>query len=335
MLNKATVIIPAHNRPERLRRLLAYYENTGIQILVSDSSREKYTGPINAETTTYVHQPNTHFLIKIRDVLHLIKTPYVLYCADDDFAVPEAIEEIICFLEQNEDYTVAQGHYLTFTPYKNKVKFLPRYIRNFNSRITNDNPIERLHGQCGVYASLLYGVARTENFKRIYSHCFDDAGELRFNNLFLAEEYFQNAMLIEGKYATLPYFYSARERIKGSATSTTVPSSVIKTRPEHALELSGYILALSELLSLKTGMTLDEAKSEIQKIITAPADTPAVMFKRRVNTWLSKSPLLYPLTLMSEWRYAQKGLNAVKGMQSYPCTFSTPEREKIEKFISY
>ena len=30
---------------------------------------------------------------------------------------------------------------------------------------------------------------------------------------------------------------------------------------------------------------------------------------------------------------ANKGLKAVQGMQSYPCTFSTPEKEEIIKAI--
>ena len=37
-LQNVTVIIPAHNRPERLRRLLDYYSRTDIKVLVPDSS---------------------------------------------------------------------------------------------------------------------------------------------------------------------------------------------------------------------------------------------------------------------------------------------------------
>ena len=44
-LQNVTVIIPAHNRPERLRRLLDYYSRTDIKILVPEigraSSRER------------------------------------------------------------------------------------------------------------------------------------------------------------------------------------------------------------------------------------------------------------------------------------------------------
>ena len=41
-LQNVTVIIPAHNRPERLRRLLDYYSRTDIKILVPDSSDQPF-----------------------------------------------------------------------------------------------------------------------------------------------------------------------------------------------------------------------------------------------------------------------------------------------------
>lgn len=47
-LQNVTVIIPAHNRPERLRRLLDYYSRTDIKVLVPDSSDHPFA---DAEST--------------------------------------------------------------------------------------------------------------------------------------------------------------------------------------------------------------------------------------------------------------------------------------------
>ena len=44
-LQNVTVIIPAHNRPKRLRRLLDYYSRTDIKILVPDSSDHHLSAP--------------------------------------------------------------------------------------------------------------------------------------------------------------------------------------------------------------------------------------------------------------------------------------------------
>ena len=48
-----------------------------------------------------------------------------------------------------------------------------------------------------------------------------------------------------------------------------------------------------------------------------------------------KHPLLRWVNRLANWRYNQKGLKAVRGMQSYPCTFSTPEKEEIIKAIEH
>lgn len=143
-LQNVTVIIPAHNRPERLRRLLDYYSRTDIKVLVPDSSDHPFADAEKYPDITYLHRPKLHFLLKLKEVLPMISTPYVLYCADDDFAVPSGIAQMTAFLDEHPDYSTAQGHYLTFTPHKGKISFYPRYIRYFDKQVTGDTPRERL-----------------------------------------------------------------------------------------------------------------------------------------------------------------------------------------------
>ena len=203
-LQNVTVIIPAHNRPKRLRRLLDYYSRTDIKILVPDSSDHPFADAEKYPDITYLHRPKLHFLLKLKEVLPMISTPYVLYCADDDFAVPSGIAQMTAFLDEHPDYSTAQGHYLTFTPRKGKISFYPRYIRYFDKQVTGETPRERLLQEKNMYASLLYSVIRTRAFQRMYAACFNPDGSLRFRNLFLAEEFFNHAALIFGKYATVP-----------------------------------------------------------------------------------------------------------------------------------
>ena len=332
-LQNVTVIIPAHNRPERLRRLLNYYRHTDIKILVPDSSDRIFPYAAEYPKVTYLHRPRLHFLLKIKEILPFINTPYVVYCADDDFIVPTGIAQMVAFLETHPDYNTAQGHYLTFTPRKGKVHFYPRYIRYFDKRITDETPRERLLQEKNMYASLLYSVIRTDVFQKMYASCFNTDGSLRFSNLFLAEEFFNHAALISGKYATLPYFYRARERISGSATDQTVQVSVIKTSPEYQKEYQGFLLAVGELLRDHETSKLEEAISFICNISNMPKDAPGISWKKRLMEFTKKYALLRWVNKLADQRYHQKGLKAVKGRPSYPCTFSTPEKEEIIKAI--
>ncbi len=333
-LENVTVIIPAHNRPDRLHRLLSYYSRTDIRILVPDSSDMPFADINQYPKVVYRHFPRQHFLVKIKEVLPLIQTPYVVYCADDDFIIPEAIAQMTAFLDAHPDYCTAQGHYLTFTPLKKKIVFYPRYIRYFDKQVTATNPRGRLLQEKNMYASLLYAVIRSDIFKKMYEACFNADNSLRFNNLFLAEEYFNHAALIFGKYATLPCFYSAREFIEGSATSTTVPAYIVKTAPEYKDEYEGFLETLGKLLR-------DNEKEEdggevefIRSISTMPKETVDITRKRKIKEFFRRHKFLFWLNRLADKRYNQKGLKIVKGMSSYPCSFSTPEKEEIIRMIS-
>lgn len=146
MLENVTIVIPAHNRPERLQRLLNYYAETGARILVPDSSDKPFMGEYDRRRVVYRHLPRMHFFLKLREVISLIDTEYVLWCADDDFAVPSGIEAVVDFLDKNPTFSIAQGHYLTFTPTAKGVKFYPRYIRNFDAGLR----LRQQWSACGV-----------------------------------------------------------------------------------------------------------------------------------------------------------------------------------------
>lgn len=205
-LENVTVVIPAHNRPERLRRLLHYYHSTNIRIVVPDSSENIFPDIDKYPEIVYFHDPNLHFLKKIHKALHFIQTKYVLFCAEDDFIVPQAVEKITEYLDEHDDYCSAQGHFLTFEVHKKKIEFTPRYIRDFDKHMKADNALQRLVEFQSPYASILYFVIRSNVFKEMYTNCFDEKKQLLFTNLFAAETYFNYYGLIKGKHATLPFF---------------------------------------------------------------------------------------------------------------------------------
>ena len=57
--DKITVIIPTHERPQYLQRALDYWSQSGMKILVADSSAKKYQGQI-PESVYYYHYPYRH-----------------------------------------------------------------------------------------------------------------------------------------------------------------------------------------------------------------------------------------------------------------------------------
>lgn len=339
-LKKATVIIPAHNRPKHLRRLLDYYSQTDLEIIIPDSSDQIFPLIKDYPQVKYLFRPKLHFLLKIKEIIPLIKTPYVFYCADDDFITPNGIKQMIKFLDNHPDYSSAQGHYLTFTHLGKNIKFTPRYIRHFNKEITGNTPRERLQQEENMYASILYSVIRTDAFIKIYKFAFDNKENPRFSNLFLAEEYFNHAALIIGKHITIPCFYSARERIPNSATDTTIPFSVICNSKEHQEQFNGFLTALSLILHAEEKSnketTKESSKEEydfIKYICLKPRDNSQINFKRKILSITKQYHLLKWINILADMRYTHKGMKAIKNMPSYPCSFTTPEKEAIIKAI--
>ena len=332
-ISNVTVLIPAHNRPDRLRRLLTYYAKTTIKVLVSDSSSTVFPDADEFREVIYRHFPNMLFLEKINRVLPLIETPYVVFCADDDFIVPEAIDKMTHFLNDNPDYMTAHGHYLTFTEErKGTLVFTPRYIRNFNFNIDAEKVHDRLVQYRTAYASMLYSVCRTSLFKQMYQDVISPNGAYAFQNLYLAEEYYNIYTTIHGKHAVLPVFYAARERIRGSAASITIPLAQLLSSAEKNDEYQGFLGVLSRRLSVQDGETEAEAKKYIHDFLYAKVSAP-IGWKQKIINFVGRYSFLSFLTNFFDKRYATKGLKAVKGLGSYPCEFTTPEKEAIIRAI--
>lgn len=332
MLNQVTVVIPAHNRPERLRRLLDYYSGTNISILVSDSSDKEFGYASHYPQAVHRHYPRELLFRKIINILPLIDTPYVFYCADDDFIVPQAVEQMMLFLEANPDYATALGHYLTFEVKRNKIEFTPRYIRHFDKRIEAGSAAGRLDRYKNIYATNLYSVIRSDVFKKMYLACAKPDGA-RFSNLFLGEEYFNLFSLIHGNCATLPVFYSARERIPNSATSTTVPFDIVKSSESHKEEYSAFVDILATELARKDGIPYEAAEALVIRAIDMPKTGASLAFKRKVLGWVESFRYTRWIGELMNMRYKRKGMKAVKGMPSYPCKEATPEIDLIKESI--
>lgn len=263
MNERYTIIIPEHNRPDHLKRLLDYFLSFNLKIIVADSSNVefKYLNEFD-DKITYIFYPRVGLADKLYKILPLINTPYVVMCANDDFLVPKAIEEIISYLDIHKEYNSGQGIYTDFTPLENRISCSVRYKNTMDIDLNNELPSQRLLTLQGNYFQYYYSVFRESFFAEVISSVIVDGSSV-IKNLCLLESYISSYGAIDGKHIIIPSFYSARENIEDSAASHTDTIPVIIKKKKYMKEYLNYLNLLSKTLASKENISIDKANDII------------------------------------------------------------------------
>ena len=264
MQPQVTIVIPTHQRPKYLARVLSYYAQTDFPVLVADSSPEacagarSLAGPGNVD---YHHMPGVAFLEKVRSIMPLVATPCMAFCADDDFTVPRAAKACAEFLAANPDYASCQGHYVMALPTAAGVELTAGYPANFQVRVDADDPAQRLRQLFSPYVQNFYAVHRTSTWRAFYALPTEKIPHYCVLELL-------GAMLaaILGKHRVLPLFYSVRDRFLDDDRKNPLRREnidIVQADPAHALEYETFLASLAGHLSARTGCTGQTARREV------------------------------------------------------------------------
>lgn len=230
---RLTCLVPTHNRPHFLRRLWRYYQQFPLScsFLVVDSSHPAAAAENRAEIEnvrgsleiTYRHI-DTDFANKCCQALQQIGTPYVVFCADDDYLLPSALEHCVEFLDHHTGYSVAQG-IMTIV---NRPGKAPYATAGYS--LEDDDPITRSRKMFRFGFTTFYGIYHTatlrENFQITtesldcqYSHFFPEIMLLQLS-------------VIRGRVKVLPEIYYLHEEHDSNCAGTPKVSD-----PNRAAEL--------------------------------------------------------------------------------------------------
>lgn len=260
---KVTILIPTHERPNYLKRILFYYLNLDVNVFVADSSAQSTF--INQANVKYLHLPGVLMMDKIKQALELITTEYVIMNADDDFVELDSVIKGCDFLSNNPDYSSVQGCYVGFEICKEGVsQMYPIYPQLCGINICQNSSELRLYAFYQNYAQLFYSLSRTILFKRVYH----DAIKNKIENYNLVELMLAFYNIIDGKNKTLPLFWSLRESGLREAVSygaITDGLEVIATSNDYKDEYERFINCISLFLAEKEEVIYDEAKAIVLK----------------------------------------------------------------------
>ena len=265
MKDIVTLVIILHNRHRNVDRLLEYYEDFESPIIIADSSAEPHSFEKTRHNLTYLYTPGITYTQKIEQTIDKVFTPYISLCADDDFIIPDGLYNCIKFLEENKDYSVAQGLILNYYKYTIKQKLRFGLLYKNNHSLPMDKPFERLQKIFTPYKSLLYAVHRTSILKTSFKHA-----EKNIKNLYLNEYLISIMSILLGKSKDLPFLYQVREYADNSDDKSADNLEVMIGDNKYNKEL---MLFQDVLINNSQSVTLD--KEELKKKIREAMETYA------------------------------------------------------------
>jgi glycosyltransferase domain-containing protein len=271
-----TLLIPTHNRPAYLSRILEYYQYNKIKIVIVDSSVKMYED-VPGDHVSYFHLQGIPLPRKIAYGLDKVTTKFVLLCADDDFILPSAILKCVSFLEENKSYASAQGnaiHYKKRSRYKGFVELNLLYDET-SFEISDEDPFKRLYDLFHPYRSIIYAVHFTKNLRFAYKD-FPDG----ITNLYLNEYLAAIVPILFGKHRVLPIFYQVREYSSVSDDKTTANLDAIFEDGSYEGQLNLYLSFLSQKISVITGKEMIDFKGGVSNTLQSFA---RILKEKRIN----------------------------------------------------
>jgi glycosyltransferase domain-containing protein len=257
-VHQLTYVIPTRNRPHFLRRLLSFLtvHPPGGQILIADSSEPPYQhenealiDEFSSEVPLRYEFIDTDFVPKCVQALALVDSPWVVFCADDDFLIPASVQSCVSFLAENPDYSCAQGLMASILSFRGNRRDL---IRGFS--IEQDSAADRFRSMARFWFSTFYAVYPTpvlqEGF-RIAGQCSDYQQARIYPELTLTQ-----MSVLQGKVKFIPCIHNVRQE-HDQNDCRVLPRVQDLDRGEHHYSVFRSVIA--DQLNAHSSQSTDEA----------------------------------------------------------------------------
>ncbi len=216
MEDMLTVVIPTHNRYDRLSRALKYILSfdRDIAVIVADSSTKEADGKTgallrNSRIRHIKYGTDVTVIQKFSRVLDQVKTPYAVFWGDDDILIIPALEECVKFLENNKDYSIAHGEGCTFKMSEacdeSRIEWVAPYPLH---AMTDESGSERLLKHISNGSTNFYSVYRIEELKKNMRLCSSSG----ISDIFL-EMLMGLLPIVQGKTKKIDRLYLLRESV--------------------------------------------------------------------------------------------------------------------------
>ena len=280
--DRLTCVVPTHNRPHFLRRLLHFYTQfpPGFPFEIVDSSNPAAA----AENISVVNgvrgglQVNyRHFdldaMEKCVEGLQSLSSPFTVLCADDDLLFPDAVWRCVEFLDNEPGYGSAIGRNADLSVVS---PHWPCLVYQGYS-IEDDRPFDRCIRLADYWFTNFYAVYRTESLRDTFQTAAlntDSRSTPHLTELLLSQ-----LSVLRGRLKVLPLMYSLTED-HGKNNSRVTRTGV---QPEAELLYQRFKRCFTEQLE-QTGAVRADAERFIDDSYGFYRDPNVVGRRRRRST---------------------------------------------------
>ena len=171
ILNKLTIVIISYNRQKYLKRIIKFWSNYKVNILIIDGSLNKLEDDyINHKNLTYIHSQKSLYERYLNSV-DFIKTEFVILACDDEFYLPSALRSCINFLLSNPSYSSCGGRAIGFRTKEKKIFGIRQYSKLKDFDLIDNNAKVRAHTHFSAYVPAhFYSVITTNIWKIVISN---------------------------------------------------------------------------------------------------------------------------------------------------------------------
>lgn len=173
ILNKLTIVIVSLNRQEYLKRLIKFWSNYNVNILIIDGSINKLKDDFsNFKNLTYVHSQKSRFERYLASI-DFVKTEFVIFASDDEFYLPSALRSCINFLLSNPSYSSCGGRAVGFGTKEKKLFGIRQYAGLKDFCLDQNSAADRIFKHFSSYTPAhFYSVKHSAKWKKICSNIY-------------------------------------------------------------------------------------------------------------------------------------------------------------------
>lgn len=262
-LDKITHILTLRNRENYINRTLELYKNTSLKVVVADSSKKP--SDLNlTKNIKYFYKKDLTIIPMVLELLKEIDTKYVILNSDDDYILPEAIEECVLFLENNNDYVAVQGEAFAYRNFfKSKILHIGSndfYMFKKNNDFLSDDIKKRFEYYKKNYQQIYYAVMRKDDlfyiFKQMQKHKIE---EFYMVELIIATI---THALGKSKIIKTPYIMRESMKVSDSHTCTNIESLY---KSKHT-DINKFQIMMEDVL-IQNSVNKKDAKKISKEII--------------------------------------------------------------------